>query len=54
MLSTFAVGVALDRRPKVLYQEQFEGGRVQWRCTDGDIMADGTIGTGKHSLHGWT
>ena len=26
-----------------LYQEQFEGGKVQWRCTDGDIMADGTI-----------
>jgi ATP-binding cassette, subfamily B, bacterial len=26
-----------------LYQEQFEGGRVQWRCPDGDIMADGTI-----------
>jgi ATP-binding cassette subfamily B protein len=26
-----------------LYQEQFEGGRVQWRCADGDVMADGTI-----------
>ena len=26
-----------------LYQGQFEGGRVQWQCTDGDIMADGTI-----------
>jgi ATP-binding cassette, subfamily B, bacterial len=26
-----------------LYQEQFEGGKVQWQCTDGDIMADGTI-----------
>jgi hypothetical protein len=26
-----------------LYQEQFEGGRVQWRCPDGDIMADGTV-----------
>ena len=26
-----------------LYQEQFEGGKVQWRCADGDIMADGTI-----------
>ena len=26
-----------------LYREQFEGGKVQWRCTDGDIMADGTI-----------
>jgi ATP-binding cassette subfamily B protein len=26
-----------------LYQEQFEGGRVQWRCPDGDIMADGTL-----------
>ena len=27
-----------------LYQEQFEGGNVQWQCTGGDIMADGTIG----------
>jgi ATP-binding cassette, subfamily B, bacterial len=26
-----------------LYQEQFEGGRVQWRCPDGDVLADGTI-----------
>ena len=26
-----------------LYQEQFDGGRVQWQCTDGDVMADGTI-----------
>jgi ATP-binding cassette subfamily B protein len=26
-----------------LYQEQFEGGRIQWRCPDGDILADGTI-----------
>ncbi|HEX6450488.1 MAG TPA: ABC transporter ATP-binding protein [Trebonia sp.] len=26
-----------------LYQEQFGGGEVQWQCTDGDIMADGTI-----------
>jgi ATP-binding cassette subfamily B protein len=26
-----------------LYQEQFEGGKVQWQCTGGDIMADGTI-----------
>jgi ATP-binding cassette subfamily B protein len=26
-----------------LYQEQFEGGRVQWRCPDGDIMTDGTV-----------
>jgi ATP-binding cassette subfamily B protein len=26
-----------------LYQEQFEGGRVQWQCTGGDILADGTI-----------
>jgi ATP-binding cassette subfamily B protein len=26
-----------------LYQGQFEGGKVQWRCPDGDIMADGTI-----------
>src|SRR5215831_17056619 len=26
-----------------LYQEQFDGGKVQWRCTGGDIMAEGTI-----------
>src|SRR6201987_5801938 len=26
-----------------LYQDQFEGGTIQWQCTDGDIMADGTI-----------
>jgi ATP-binding cassette subfamily B protein len=26
-----------------LYQEQFEGGQVHWRCPDGDIMADGTV-----------
>jgi ATP-binding cassette subfamily B protein len=26
-----------------LYQEQFEGGKVQWQCTGGDIMADGAI-----------
>jgi ATP-binding cassette subfamily B protein len=26
-----------------LYQQQFEGGKVQWRCPEGDIMADGTI-----------
>src|SRR5579859_5981886 len=26
-----------------LYQEQFEGGKVQWRCPDGDILADGTV-----------
>jgi ATP-binding cassette subfamily B protein len=26
-----------------LYEEQFEGGRVQWRCPDGDVMADGTV-----------
>jgi ATP-binding cassette, subfamily B, bacterial len=26
-----------------LYQEQFEGGKVQWQCAGGDIMADGTI-----------
>jgi ATP-binding cassette, subfamily B, bacterial len=26
-----------------LYQEQFEGGQVQWRCSDGDVMADGTV-----------
>jgi ATP-binding cassette, subfamily B, bacterial len=32
-----------------LYREQFEGGKVQWRCTGGDIMADGTLsGTGKY------
>jgi ATP-binding cassette subfamily B protein len=27
----------------MLYQEQFEGGNVQWQCTGGDIMTDGTI-----------
>jgi ATP-binding cassette subfamily B protein len=26
-----------------LYQEQFEGGKIQWRCADGDVLADGTI-----------
>ncbi len=26
-----------------LYQEQFEGGRVQWRCPDGDVLADGSV-----------
>ena len=26
-----------------LYQEQFEDGRVQWRCPDGDVLSDGTI-----------
>ncbi len=26
-----------------LYQEQFEGGRVQWRCPDGDVLSDGTV-----------
>jgi ATP-binding cassette subfamily B protein len=26
-----------------LYQEQFEGGKVQWRCPDGDILTYGTI-----------
>jgi ATP-binding cassette, subfamily B, bacterial len=26
-----------------LYNEQFEGGKVQWRCPDGDVLADGTI-----------
>ncbi|MFF5289367.1 ABC transporter ATP-binding protein [Paractinoplanes globisporus] len=26
-----------------LYQEQFDGGKVQWRCPDGDVMADGTV-----------
>jgi ATP-binding cassette subfamily B protein len=26
-----------------LYQQQFEGGKVQWQCTGGDIMTDGTI-----------
>jgi ATP-binding cassette subfamily B protein len=26
-----------------LYQEQFDGGKVQWQCAGGDIMADGTI-----------
>jgi hypothetical protein len=26
-----------------LYQEQFEGGKIQWPCTDGDILANETI-----------
>jgi ATP-binding cassette, subfamily B, bacterial len=26
-----------------LYDEQFEGGRVQWRCSDGDVLVDGTV-----------
>ena len=26
-----------------LYQEQFDGGKVQWQCADGDIMADGSV-----------
>jgi ABC-type bacteriocin/lantibiotic exporter with double-glycine peptidase domain len=26
-----------------LCQEQFEGGRVQWRCPGGDVLADGTV-----------
>ena len=26
-----------------LYQEQFDGGKVQWRCPDGEILTDGTI-----------
>jgi ATP-binding cassette, subfamily B, bacterial len=30
-----------------LYQEQFEGGRIQWQCTGGDIMTDGTIRQGQ-------
>src|SRR5712671_2038138 len=26
-----------------LYDEQFEGGRVQWCCEGGDVMADGSV-----------
>jgi ATP-binding cassette subfamily B protein len=26
-----------------LYQEQFDGGRVQWRCSDGDVLTDGSV-----------
>ena len=26
-----------------LYQEQFEGGKIQWQCAGGDVLADGTI-----------
>jgi ATP-binding cassette, subfamily B, bacterial len=26
-----------------LYQEQFDGGKVEWQCANGDIMSDGTI-----------
>ena len=28
-----------------LYNEQFEGGQVQWCCDGGDVMADGTVRT---------
>jgi ATP-binding cassette, subfamily B, bacterial len=26
-----------------LYDEQFDGGRVQWRCPDGDVLTDGSV-----------
>jgi ATP-binding cassette, subfamily B, bacterial len=26
-----------------LDQEQFGGGKVQWRCPGGDVLADGTV-----------
>ena len=26
-----------------LYEEQFDGGRVQWRCPDGDVLTDGSV-----------
>jgi ATP-binding cassette subfamily B protein len=26
-----------------LYQDQFQGGGIQWRCRDADILTDGTI-----------
>jgi ATP-binding cassette, subfamily B, bacterial len=26
-----------------LYEEQFDGGKVQWRCSDGDVLTDGTV-----------
>ena len=26
-----------------LYNEQFEGGRVQWCCEGGDVMVDGSV-----------
>jgi ATP-binding cassette subfamily B protein len=32
-----------------LYTEQFEGGRVQWCCDGGNVMADGTVRKGKPS-----
>ncbi len=31
-----------------LYQEQLEGGKVQWQCTGGDIMAEAPSGTCNH------
>jgi ABC-type multidrug transport system fused ATPase/permease subunit len=34
-----------------LYQEQFDDGKVQWQCTGGDIMADGTIRQRQPSPH---
>ncbi len=27
----------------LLYEQQFEGGRVQSRCADGTVLADGTV-----------
>ena len=26
-----------------LYEEQFDGGRVQWRCPEGDVLTDGSV-----------
>jgi ATP-binding cassette, subfamily B, bacterial len=28
---------------EALYEEQFDGGRVQWRCPDGDVLTDGSV-----------
>jgi ATP-binding cassette, subfamily B, bacterial len=34
-----------------LYEEQFEGGRVQARCTDGDVLTDGTVRQREPATH---
>ncbi len=33
----------LGNQLRDVYNEQFEGGRVQWCCDGGDVMADGTV-----------
>jgi hypothetical protein len=38
-----AIGFVTQESYAELYQEQFEGGNVQWRCPDGDVLADRTV-----------